>query len=86
MTNAAAVIDKTGSANQLKNIYDQSLAILCDGANSVRVRRGSLPLHIDAASLQKRALTDAADALAALWNISSNRSAKIHGGAVQYSR
>jgi hypothetical protein len=86
MTIAAAVTDKSGSANQLKNIFDQSLAILCEGANSVRVRRRSLPLHIDDVSLQKRALRDAADALTALWKISGSRPAKLHGGAVQYSR
>jgi hypothetical protein len=85
MTNATAVTDKSGSANQLKNIFDQSLAILCEGS-SVRVRRSSLPLHIDAASLQKRALTGAADALSALWKISATRPAKLRSGAVQYSR
>jgi hypothetical protein len=76
--------DQTGSASQLKNIFDQSLAILCDGANSVRVRRSSLPLHIDAFNLQKRALSDAANALAALWKVPS--SPKLHNGAIQYSR
>jgi hypothetical protein len=86
MANAAAVTHKSGSASQLKNIFDQSLAILCEGAGSVRVRRSSLPLHIDDASLQKRALRDAADALAALWKISGTRPAKLAGGAVQYSR
>jgi hypothetical protein len=86
MTHATTLADQSGSANQLKNIFDQSLAILCEGANSVRVRRSSLPLHIDAVNLQKRALSDAADALAALWKISANRSAKLQTGAVQYSR
>jgi|SRR5271163_2605884 hypothetical protein len=67
-----SLINKSGSANHLKNIFDQSLAILCEGASSVRVRRRSLPLHIDPLSLQKRALSDAANALTALWNISAS--------------
>jgi hypothetical protein len=91
MTNEATVNEKpvndtSGSTHQLKKIFDQSLAILCEGASSVRVRRSSLPLHIDAISLQKRALRDAANALAALWNISASKSPKLHSGAVQYSR
>lgn len=75
---------KPSSANNLKKVFDQSVAILCDGANSVRVRRSSLPLHIDAFNLQKRAMSDAASALAALWKITS--SPKLHKGAIQYSR
>lgn len=91
MTNAVPVKEKSGSANHLKDMFDQSLAILCGGAGSVRVRRSSLPLHIDAVNLQKRALSDAADALTALWKISSTKSPKlqsrtIHGGTIQYSR
>lgn len=86
MTNAVAGNEKPISANHLKNIFDESLAILCEGRDSVRVRRSSLPLHIDAANLQKRALSDAANALAALWKISENRSPKLHGGTIQYSR
>src|SRR5271163_2429160 len=81
-----SLINKSGSANQLKNIFDQSLAILCEGAGSVRVRRGSLPLHFDAVSLQKRALSDAADALAALWRVPSSRSSRLQSGTLQYSR
>jgi hypothetical protein len=86
MTNAPALINRSGSANHLKNIFDQSLAILSEGASSVRVRRSSLPLHIDALSLQRRALSDAANALTALWKISETRSPKLRSGAVQYSR
>ncbi|MGB6387550.1 MAG: hypothetical protein WBE45_20790 [Terriglobales bacterium] len=91
MTNAVTLNEKSGSANHLKNIFDQSLAILCGGASSVRVRRSSLPLHVDAVNLQKRALSDAADALTALWKISGTKSPKlqsrsIQGGTIQYSR
>jgi hypothetical protein len=78
--------EQSGSPSQLKNVFDQSLAILCEGAGSKRVRRSSLPLHIDAVSLQKRALSDAANALAALWKIPNNRSTKLHSSAMQYSR
>ena len=65
MANAPAPTEKSGSANHWKDIFDQSLAILCDGANSVPMRRSYLPLRIDAVTLQKRALSSAADALAA---------------------
>jgi hypothetical protein len=86
MTNAMALNEKPISANHLKNVFDQSLAILCEGATSARVRRSSLPLHIDAANLQKRALSDAANALAALWKISENKCPKLQSGTIQYSR
>jgi hypothetical protein len=91
IVNQKTVNEKSGSPNQLKNIFDQSLVILCEGASSVRVRRSSLPLHIDAVSLQKRALSDAANALTALWKISDTKSPKlqsrtIQGGTIQYSR
>ena len=86
MANAPALTDKSGSPSHLKSIFDQSLAILCEGAGSVRVRRSSLPLRIDAVTLQKRALSNAADALPALWKISDTRAPKLRSGAVQYSR
>jgi hypothetical protein len=86
MTNAVTINEKSVSANHLKNIFDQSLAILCEGAGSVRVRRNSLPLRIDAVNLQKRALSDAANALAALWKISESKSPQLHSGAMQCSR
>jgi hypothetical protein len=86
MANAPALTDKSGSVNRLKNIFDQSLGILCEGASSVRVRRSSLPLRIDAVTLQKRALSNAANALAALWKISETRSPKLRSGPVPYSR
>jgi hypothetical protein len=86
MTNAVTLNEKSGSTTHLKAIFDQSLAVLCEGAGSVRIRRSCLPLHIDAANLQKRALSDAADALAALWKISKARSPKLQSRAIQYSR
>ena len=86
MTNEVTASQHSGSANHLKNIFDQSLAILCEGANSVRVRRSSLPLHVDAVNLQKRALSDAANALAALWKIPEPKSPKLQSRAIQCSR
>ena len=85
MKNVAVANEQTGSANHLKNIFDQSLVILCEGADSVRVRRSSLPLHFDAVSLQRRALSDAADALSALWKV-PNKSPRLHSGALQFGR
>jgi hypothetical protein len=86
MTNAVTLNGTSGSKTHLKDMFDQSLAILCEGAGSVRIRRSFLPLHIDAANLQKRALSDAADALAALWKISKARSPKLQSRAIQSSR
>jgi hypothetical protein len=91
MTNTVTDNKQSGSAYHLKSVFDQSLAILCDSASSVRARRSYLPLHIDEVNLQKRALSDAAKALAALWRISEGRPAKFQGraiqsGTIQYSR
>ncbi len=44
-----------------------------------RVRRDFLPLHIDHANLQKRALDEAAKALASLWKISGAGHTKLPG-------
>jgi hypothetical protein len=74
------------SATHLKKIFDQSLAVLCGGKESVPLRRNSLPLHIDSVSLQKRALTDAANALTSLWKISDSASPKLRRNTLQFSR
>ena len=76
------MIDKTpvpaaASANHLKNVFEQSLAALSEEAEPPAKRfekiRRSLPLHASAAELQKRALDNAANALASLWKISGVR-------------
>ena len=87
---AQIMIDKTAgnekhdSAKHLTNIFEQSLAVLCDGKKALaekrtigRALRNSLPVYLDAASLQKRALDDAAKALAALWKIEEPVRAKL---------
>jgi hypothetical protein len=86
-------VTESDSTNHLKSIFDQALAVLCEHNDSVRprsqterLRRGSLPLHIDAVSLQKRALDNAAKALATLWKISGARHAKPQSHPTQYSR
>lgn len=75
------------STNRLKSIFEQSLEVLCedkdkekDGstrARSAHKRCAFLPLHIDAANVQKRALEEAAKALTTLWKISGTRRAKL---------
>jgi hypothetical protein len=70
MMNKIAVKGDIDSTEHLKGIFDQSLAVLCEGKE---VSPRSLPLHISAADLQKRALTDAAKALTMLWKISEQR-------------
>jgi len=68
--NKVTVKDDLNSTEYLKGIFDQSLAVLCESKD---VSPRSLPLHISAADLQKRALTDAAKALTMLWRISEPR-------------
>ena len=93
MTVTVPVTDESDSTNHLKSIFDQSLAVLCEGKDTVKtgsqtdwLRRKSLPLHIDAVNLQKRALDNAAKALATLWKISEPKRAKLQSRATQYSR
>ena len=86
MTNRVRVNEKSRPTNHLKNIFEQSLAVLCEAKDSVWVRRSSLPLHIDAVNLKKRALSEAANALAALWRISEPRPAKLQSRVLQYTR
>lgn len=68
------------SANRLKNIFEQSLAVLAQGvdapAGKPQTIRRSLPLHANAADLQKRAIDNAANALASLWKISGSARVK----------
>jgi hypothetical protein len=64
--------DKNNNNNDDKNLVKKTRP-------QVRVRRDFLPLHIDHANLQKRALDEAAKALAALWKISGPGHAKLSG-------
>ena len=87
------VTAESDSTNHLKSIFDQSLAVLCEDNDSVRawshtewLGRGSLPLHVDAVNLQKRALDNAAKALATLWKISEPTRRKPQDRATQYNR
>ncbi len=70
------------SATHMKSVVEQCLAVLGEDKDSPtqsqkwRLRCGCLPLHIDPVNLQKRALSEAAKALATLWKISQPRSAR----------
>jgi hypothetical protein len=77
MRNGKTPTESSSSPSHLKSIFDQSLAILCHAEDSVRVSRRSLPLRIDAMSLEKQAQSDAARALATLWKISGAKSVKL---------
>jgi hypothetical protein len=86
------VNEESDATNQLKSIFDQSLAVLCEGKDTVktgsqteRLRRRSLPLHLDAVNLQKRALDNAAKALATLWKISEPKRTRLQSPATHYS-
>jgi hypothetical protein len=72
MMKAISTTDADSAAN-LQGIFDHSLAVLCE---SKEVSPRSLPIHISAAELQRRALTDAAKALTMLWKISEPRRVK----------
>jgi hypothetical protein len=93
MSNGTTVTDNSDSTNRLKSIFEQSLAVMCEGKDSVktgsqteRVRQSSIPLHVDAVNLQKRALDNAAKALATLWKISEPKRPKLQSRATQHSR
>ena len=93
MTSRMTSNEQSDSTNYLKSIFEQSLAVLSEGKDSGKMdtqagqlRRRSLPLHIDAVSLQKRALVDAAKALTTVWTISKPRSAKLQNRNMQFSR
>jgi hypothetical protein len=88
MNDVRALKQQPESTNRLKNIYQQSLEVLCDGkdgstkAGNAQRRCASLPLRIDATNLQKRALEEAAKALTTLWNISGTRRARLQSRPV----
>jgi hypothetical protein len=85
-SNETMLHEQPGSTTRLKKIFDQSLAVLCNDKEKMPLRRSSLPLHIDGVNLQKRALSDAANALAALWKISDPSSPKLRRRVLQYGR
>jgi hypothetical protein len=93
MINNAMPQEKPDSATALKNIFDQSLAVLAEGKVVLtkdtrigRACRDSTPLHINTAELQKRALEDAARALASLWKISDAGRSKSQGRPTRLDR
>lgn len=65
--------------NQDENNNNNDKNLVKKTRPQVRVRRDFLPLHVDHASLQKRALDEAAKALAALWKISGPGHTKFSG-------
>lgn len=75
MSNQRGGAEPAESANELKSIFERSLAVLREegsfpkDSQSRRTLYGSLPLHTDAADIRKRALDAAAKALASLWRI-----------------
>jgi hypothetical protein len=95
MSNVMAVTmtltEPSESISHLKRVFEQSLAVLGDSpgskageAQTSRSSLRSMPLHIDAATLQKRAIANAAQALTALWKISPR--AKSRTRVAQQSR
>ena len=93
MIHKTAVNEKCDSPKHLANIFEQSLAVWCEGRKALtanrqtgRALRDSLPVYLDAASLQKRALDDAAKALATLWKIEEPGRARLPRRTVQPAR
>jgi hypothetical protein len=76
MINQAVPPENPESVIHLKTVFEKSLAVLSEGKDALnkntrigRASRGSTPIRINAADLQKRALEDAAHALATLWRV-----------------
>jgi hypothetical protein len=93
MTSRMTSNEQSDSTNYLKSIFEQSLAVLSEDKDSGKtdtqtghLRRRSLPLHLEAVSLHKRALVDAAKALKTLWKISKPRLAKLQNRNMQFKR
>lgn len=89
MRDPAGVV-KSESANQLKNVFEQSLAVLCEDesvvakdAHSLPIRQRGIPQQAD---VRKRALNDAANALASLWKISGSGRGKLPRDEARSSR
>jgi hypothetical protein len=76
MINQAVPQQNPDSVLHLKTVFEKSLAVLSEGKDALakdtrigRASRASTPIYINAADLQKRALEDAAHALATLWKV-----------------
>jgi hypothetical protein len=81
---------KPESTDQLRNVFDQSLAVLCEDkgvvardAHNLPIRQREVPQQAD---VRKRALNDAANALASLWKISGPGRGKLSRDEVRSSR
>jgi hypothetical protein len=83
---------------KMEGIFDQSLAILTASqdpaitspqitrATSLSSYSNSLPIHIDKFSLQRRALVDAAKALATLWKVPEAKGTRLRSRPLQLSK
>jgi hypothetical protein len=78
-------------ATHLKNVFEQSLAMLDEtkmektsAKHAARLRGNVVPIHVDPAMLQKRAIDDAARALASLWKIPGPN--RLQGRTMQPNR
>jgi hypothetical protein len=90
MMREPASVVKLESMIQLKSVFEQSLAVLCDDAGVVEKAAYSLPIRQRGtprqAEVRKRALHDAANALASLWKISGSGCGKLPHGEARSSR
>jgi hypothetical protein len=89
--NNQAMNQNPETTNHLKDVFEQSLAMLevrhaGATAESAATRGSAVPLHIDPAFLQKRALDDAAKALASLWRVPSSTRAKFNNRPIPSNR
>jgi hypothetical protein len=93
-TNEAVMNANPESTRHLINVFEQSLELLGEDkkgtvpikAQNPIFRRSALPLHIDPANLQKRAIDEAARALTALWKISKPERHKLPPRALPCTR
>jgi hypothetical protein len=84
MINQAVPQENPESVIHLKTVFEKSLAVLSEGKDALtkntrigRASRSTMPIRINAADLQKRALDDAAHALATLWKVQESGRPKV---------
>jgi len=96
MTNGTSKIatdTQVESTNHLKAVFEQSLALMRENKESItrnrqdsRLGRACLPLDSEGNDFQKRALENAAKALATLWKVSGPTRPKLPGRTIFANR
>lgn len=77
-------VEPIESTNQLKDIFEKSLAVLCRDKDDLTadpkmrsIRDRSIPIKADESDIKKRAFDNAAKALATLWRVSTHGTSRL---------